>query len=82
MEERLVKIKKLQGQQNTVEDEVFKDFCRSIGVQNIRSVAAEKDRQYRLYAKILGEYSAFTFVLVNSCTIVLPYKSYCELEKY
>ncbi len=36
MADREGKIKKLRDQQNTVEDEIFTDFCAQIGVSNIR----------------------------------------------
>jgi len=38
MTERGVKLQELKEQMNGVEDEVFRKFCREIGVANIRSV--------------------------------------------
>ena len=36
MSERGERIHKVQEKMNTVEDEVFGDFCAEIGVENIR----------------------------------------------
>jgi len=38
MAERGVRLQELKEQMNGVEDEVFRKFCREIGVANIRSV--------------------------------------------
>jgi len=38
MSERKVRLQELTEQKNGVEDEVFRKFCREIGVANIRSV--------------------------------------------
>ena len=38
MTERGVRLQELKEQMNGVEDEVFRKFCREIGVANIRSV--------------------------------------------
>ena len=38
MTERGVRLQQLKEQMNGVEDEVFRKFCREIGVANIRSV--------------------------------------------
>ncbi len=43
MADREGKIKKLRDQQNTVEDEIFTDFCAQIGVSNIRSEDSAHD---------------------------------------
>jgi len=39
MTERGVRLQELKEQMNGVEDEVFRKFCREIGVANIRSVS-------------------------------------------
>ena len=39
MTERGVRLQQLKEQMNGVEDEVFRKFCREIGVANIRSVS-------------------------------------------
>ena len=36
IQERLVKLKKLKTESNQIEDAIYKDFCREIGVDNIR----------------------------------------------
>lgn len=36
LQDRSVKIKKLKQESNQIEDEIFRDFCREIGVDNIR----------------------------------------------
>lgn len=36
MREREVRINEIKAKQNTVEDDVFRDFCAQIGVANIR----------------------------------------------
>ena len=38
MNQRADKIKVVKGRMNVVEDEVFVDFCREIGIANIRYV--------------------------------------------
>ena len=40
MNQRADKIKVVKGRMNVVEDEVFVDFCREIGIANIRSAAS------------------------------------------
>ncbi|UYV72660.1 SMC1B [Cordylochernes scorpioides] len=52
LQERKGKIQEIKENMNTVEDRVFKDFCHSIGVQNIRQyeereliVTQERDRR-------------------------------------
>jgi len=48
MAERGVRLQELKEQMNGVEDEVFRKFCREIGVANIRSILIVfKKRFYR-----------------------------------
>jgi len=44
MTERGARLQQLKEQMNGVEDEVFRKFCREIGVANIRSATLEMSR--------------------------------------
>merc|ERR1712136_302899 len=44
-EERAERIKKKKDEANTVEDRIFKDFCKQIGVENIRRFEEKRVRQ-------------------------------------
>jgi len=53
MTERGVRLQELKEQMNGVEDEVFRKFCREIGVANIRSVSLFCDLTFLCYELIL-----------------------------
>jgi len=44
-EQRAERIKKKKDEANTVEDRIFKDFCKQIGVENIRRFEEKQVRQ-------------------------------------
>ncbi|KAG8579905.1 hypothetical protein GDO81_011089 [Engystomops pustulosus] len=56
LERRRTEIEKLQEQMNKVEDEVFKNFCEEIGVQNIRDYEEEYVKQHQETDKKRLEY--------------------------
>ena len=65
MSEREVKMKKIRGKTNCVEDELFEDFCREIGVDNIRQYEERELQVQEERAKKRLEFDNQKLRLVN-----------------
>lgn len=56
MRTRDIEIQTMRGRMNSVEDDVFADFCRSIGMTNIRQYEERELRSQQERAKIRLEF--------------------------
>ncbi|GAB6029905.1 Structural maintenance of chromosomes protein 1 [Chamberlinius hualienensis] len=79
---REVKIQEIKNKMNTVEDSVFSDFCKSIGVQNIRQYEEKELQAQQERARKRLEFENQKYKLISQLEYENSKNTLGEVEKW